>query len=158
MLAAMLRSALRSLLNLDDPPERTALAFAIGTFIGFSPLLGLHTILAALVSVVWRLNKLAILTGSFLSNPWTIAPIVGASWAIGRLIIGSPAVELPQASLSALFTAEFWHLIAAQWRQLLPFAVGATILSIVSAAISYPLILYILRYYRRANLRVASKD
>lgn len=154
----MLRSALRSLLNLDDPPERTALAFAIGTFIGFSPLLGLHTILAALVSVVWRLNKLAVLTGSFLSNPWTIAPIVGASWAIGRLIIDSPAVEAPQASLSALFTAEFWRLIAAQWRQLLPFAVGATILSIVSAAISYPLMLYILRNYRRAHLRVSSRD
>jgi len=158
MLAAMLRSALRSLLNLDDPPERTALAFAIGTFIGFSPLLGLHTILAALVSVVWRLNKLAILTGSFLSNPWTIAPIVGASWAIGRLIIGSPPVELPQASLSALITAEFWRLIAAQWRQLLPYAVGATILSIVSAAISYPLMLYILRNYRRAYHSAASHD
>jgi uncharacterized protein len=158
MLPAMLRSALRSLLNLDDPPERTALAFAIGTFIGFSPLLGLHTILAALVSVVWRLNKLAILTGSFLSNPWTIAPIVGASWAIGRLIIGSPPVELPQASLSALLSTEFWRLIAAQWRQLLPFAVGSTILSIVSAAISYPLMVYILRKYRRASPRAASQD
>jgi uncharacterized protein len=154
----MLRSALRSLLNLDDPPERTALAFAIGTFIGFSPLLGLHTILAALVSVVWRLNKLAVLAGSFLSNPWTIAPIIGASWAIGRLIIGSPPVELPQASLSGLFTTEFWGLIAAQWRQLLPFAVGSTILSIVSAAISYPLMVYILRKYRRASPRAASHD
>src|SRR5262247_2276271 len=158
MMAAMLRSALRNLLNLDDPPERTALAFAIGAFIGFSPLLGLHMILAALVSVIWRLNKLAILTGSFLSNPWTIAPIVGASWALGRLIIGSPPVELPQASLSGLFTAEFWSLIAAQWRQLLPFAVGSMILSIVSAAISYPLMLYILRNYRRAYLRAASRD
>jgi uncharacterized protein len=154
----MLRSAIRRLLNLDDPPERTAMAFAIGTFIGLSPFLGLHTILAASVSVVWRLNKLAVLTGSFLSNPWTIAPIVGASWALGRLIIGSPPVELPQANLSALFTAEFWSLLAAQWRQLLPFAVGSMILSIVSAAISYPLILYILRNYRRANLRVASRD
>lgn len=152
----MLRNALRGLLNLDDPPERTALAFAIGTFIGFSPLLGLHTIMAALVSIVWRLNKVAILTGSFLSNPWTIAPIVGASWAIGRLIIGSPPVDLPQASLSALLTAEFWSLIAAQWRQLLPFAVGATILSIVSAAISYPLMLYILHNYRRAYRRARS--
>jgi uncharacterized protein (DUF2062 family) len=111
-----------------------------------------------LVSVVWRLNKLAILTGSLLSNPWTIAPIVGASWAIGRLIIGSPPVELPHASLSALLTTEFWRLIAAQWRQLLPYAVGATILSIVSSAISYPLMLYILRKYRRAYRRSASHD
>ena len=154
----MLRSSLRRLLNLDDPPERTALAFSIGAFIGLSPFLGLHLILVASVAVIWRLNKLAILTGCFLSNPWTIAPIVGASWALGRLIIGSPSVELPQASLSALFTAEFWSLIAAQWRQLLPFAVGSMILSIVSASISYPLMLYILRNYRRANLPVASHD
>src|SRR5262249_62155970 len=99
---------------LEAPPGRRGLALAIGTFIVFWPLLGLPTILAALVSVVWRLNKLAILTGSFLSTPWTIAPIVGASWAIGRLIIGSPPVEFPQASLSALLTTEFWRLIAAQ--------------------------------------------
>jgi len=121
MLAAMLRSALRSLLNLDDPPERTALAFAI-------------------------------------SNPWTIPPIAGASWAIGRLIIGSPPVAAPQASLSVLLTAEFWRLIAAQWRQLLPFAVGSLILSTVSAAISYPLMLYTLRNYRRKYPRAASHD
>jgi uncharacterized protein (DUF2062 family) len=149
----MLRSALRNLLNLDDPPERTALAFAIGAFIGFSPMLGLHTILAAAISVVWRLNKVAILTGSFLNNPWTIAPVVAAAWAIGRSIIGSPPVELPQASLSALLTAGFWQSIAAQWRQLLPFALGSVILSTVSAAVSYPLMLYILRAYRRKRHR-----
>ena len=47
----MLRSALRNLLNTDDPPERTAWAFAIGVFIAFSPLLGLHTIIAAIIAV-----------------------------------------------------------------------------------------------------------
>jgi len=145
----MLRSALRNLFNLDDPPERTALAFAIGAFIGFSPLLGLHTILAASISVVWRLNKVAVMTGSFLNNPWTMAPIVAASWAIGSLIIGSPPVELPQAGLSAILTTEFWILIAAQWRQLLPFALGSVILSTTAAAVSYPLMLYSLRTYRR---------
>lgn len=145
----MLRRALRNLLNLDDPPERTALAFAIGVFIGFSPLLGLHTILAAVVSVVWRLNKVAVITGSFLNNPWTIAPVIAASWAIGNLIIGSPLVELPQAGLSAFLTAGFWLLIAAQWRQLLPFALGSVILSTTVAAVSYPLTLRILRTYQR---------
>jgi uncharacterized protein (DUF2062 family) len=48
--------------------------------------------------------------------------------------------------------------MAAQWRQLLPFAVGAMILSTVSAAISYPLMLYILRNYRRKYPRAASRD
>jgi hypothetical protein len=151
----MLRKALRNLLNLDDPPERTALAFAIGAFIAFSPLLGLHTIIATIIAVVWRLNKVAIYTGSYLNNPWTLAPIIAASWAIGRLLIGAPAIELPGVSLSAVMTAEFWALMAAQWRQLLPFAVGASILSVVSAAVSYPLMLYSLRAFHRKRGRKA---
>ncbi|MDX2032379.1 MAG: DUF2062 domain-containing protein [Blastocatellia bacterium] len=145
----MLRRALRNLVNLDEPPERTARAFAIGAFIGFTPLLGLHTILAALVAVGLRLNKTAVLAGSLLNNPWTIAPIIGASWAIGSLLVGSPEVALPQVGLTALVSAEFWRALAAQWRQLLPFAVGGTILSFVAAAVSYPLMLSILRAYRR---------
>src|SRR5205085_108622 len=109
----------------------------------------LHTILATIIAVVWRCNKLAIYTGIYLNNPWTIAPIVAASWAIGRWLIGAPAVELPHVTLSALATMEFWRMIGAQWRQLLPFALGATILSVVSAAVTYPLMLYTLRAYRR---------
>jgi len=154
----MFRRALRTLLDLDEPPERTALAFAIGTFIGFSPLLGLQTILAALVSVVWRLNKAAVLTGSLLNNPWTIAPIIAASWAIGSLILDSTPVEFPSAGLSAILTVEFWRLLAAQWRQLLPFVVGSIILSLVSAATAYPLMLYSLRSYRQKFPRTTSQD
>ncbi|HZS09964.1 MAG TPA: DUF2062 domain-containing protein [Blastocatellia bacterium] len=153
----MLRKAFRNLLNLDDPPERTALAFAVGAFIGFSPLLGLHTILGAIIAVVWRMNKLAIFTGIYLSNPWTMTPIIVASWAIGKLFIGAPEIELPSVSLGALLTAEFWRLIATQWRQLLPFAVGATILSVISAIICYPLMLYLLRAYRRQRGRDGSR-
>src|SRR5262249_31460922 len=145
----MLKAAFTRLLNLDDPPERTALAFAIGTAIAFSPLLGLHTILAAIISIVWRLNKVAIFTGSYLNNPWTLTPIVAISWGIGRLIIGSPPVELPEVTAGALATAAFWQSIAAEWRQLLPFAVGGCILSITTSLVSYPVMLHFLRLYRR---------
>jgi hypothetical protein len=147
----MFRRAFRNLLNLDDPPERTALAFATGAFIAFCPLLGLHTILAAIIAFVWRLNKVAIFTAIYINNPWTLAPIIAASWAIGRLFVSAPEAGLPPFSLGAMLTAEFWRMIAAQWEQLLPFAVGATILSIISAIISYPLMLYLLRRYKDHN-------
>ncbi|MCI0389883.1 MAG: DUF2062 domain-containing protein [Acidobacteria bacterium] len=159
----MFRRAFRNLLNLDDPPERTALAFAIGVFIGFSPLLGFHTILVAIIAIMCRFNKLAIITGSLLSNPWTIAPIVAASWAIGRWFIGAPSIELPHFSISAMLTVQFWQVIAAQWRQLIPFAVGATIFSVASGVISYPLMLYFLRacrrrYPRNNNVMVSERE
>ena len=65
----MFRAAFRRLLAIDDPPERTALAFSIGVFIAFSPFLGLHTILATLIAFMFRFNKVAIYTGTFLNNP-----------------------------------------------------------------------------------------
>jgi len=145
----MLRQAFRNLLNLDDPPERTARAFAIGTLIGFSPLLGLHTIIAAVLAVIWRLNKVALFAGVYISNPWTVAPVIAVSWAIGRLFVETPPVELPPVTWGAFLSGEFWQQIASQRPQLLPFAIGASIVSIVCSLVSYPLMLYVLRAYRR---------
>lgn len=145
----MLRRAFRNLLNLEEPPERAALAFAVGTFIAFSPLLGLHMILAGFLLIVSRMNRVALMAGVFIGNPWTLGPIIVASWAIGRLIIGSPPVELPQVTVSAFASIGFWQMLASQWRQLLPFAVGGMILAIISSLISYPLMLFALRAYRR---------
>jgi uncharacterized protein len=147
----MIREALRRVFNVDEPPERVALAFATGVFIGFSPLLGLQTLLAALVAVAFRLNKPAIFTGAYLSNPWTIGPIVAGSWWLGSLLIPSPRIEMPQLSLSAIGDSAFWFGLGAQWRQLLPFAVGAMIISVVGAVIAYPLMLALLRSYRRRH-------
>ena len=151
----MLRRAFRSLLNLDDPPERTAMAFAIGTFIGFSPLLGLHTIIAAIIAAIWRLNKVALFTGVYISNPWTVAPVIAVSWAIGRWFVETPPIILPQFTFGALWSAVFWQQIAGQWRQLLPFAIGATLLAALCSLVSYPLMLYVLRSYRRKQTRAA---
>jgi uncharacterized protein (DUF2062 family) len=53
----MLRSLFRRLLSLDDPPERTALAFSIGVLIAFSPFLGLHTLMATAVAFWFRFNR-----------------------------------------------------------------------------------------------------
>ena len=154
----MLRQAFRNLLNLDEPPERTALAFAIGTFIAFSPLLGLHTVLAALIAIVWRLNKVALFAGVFVTNPWTLAPAIAASWAIGKWFIATPPIVLPHFSISALTSAAFWQQLGSQWQQLLPFTIGAMILAIACSLVSYPLMLYVLRSYHRKYRSKYQKD
>ena len=73
----MYRDALRRLLAIDDPPERTALAFSVGVFIAFSPFLGLHTIMATALAFLFRFNKIAIYAGTFINNPFfTLVPII----------------------------------------------------------------------------------
>ena len=126
----MFRAAFRRLLAIDDPPERTALAFSIGVFIAFSPFLGLHTIMATAIAFLFRFNKIAIYTGTFINNPFfTLVPIIIASYAIGAVVLGR------------IFN-ESWNIV---W----PFSVGATVLSVVCSVLAYPITLGALRAYQR---------
>jgi uncharacterized protein (DUF2062 family) len=150
----MFRAAFRRLLAIDDPPERTALAFSIGVFIAFSPFLGLHTILATLIAFIFRFNKIAIYTGTFLNNPpLTLVPIIIASYAVGALVMGRPW-KIPPEGVELLkhphiFSADYYRQIFVQsWYLVEPFAVGGMILSVVCSVIAYPLTLRALRAYR----------
>jgi uncharacterized protein (DUF2062 family) len=151
----MFRSTLRRLLAIDDPPERTALAFSIGIFIAFSPFLGLHTIMATLVAFIFKFNKIAIYTGTFINNPFlTLVPIIVISYGVGAFILGRP-LGIPSEGVEllknpALFTGEYYRKLFVQsWHIVFPFAVGATVLSVVCSVVAYPLTLRALRAYRR---------
>jgi uncharacterized protein (DUF2062 family) len=151
----MFRKALRRLLAIDDPPERTALAFSIGIFIAFSPFLGLHTILATALAFIFRFNKVAIYTGTFINNPFlTLVPIIIASYAIGALVTGRP-LSLPEEGLTLLrephlLTAGYWRALSHHaWDILLPFSIGGMVLSVVCSLAAYPLTLGLLRRRKR---------
>src|SRR3954471_7284776 len=93
----MIRATIRRLLAIDDPPERTALAFSIGVFIAFSPFLGLHTIMATVLAFAFRFNKIAIYAGTFVNNPFlTLVPIILASYGLGALLMGKPLTPPPE--------------------------------------------------------------
>ncbi len=56
---------LDTLLHVDDTPERTAAAFAVGVFFGFSPFLGLHTALGLACAFLLDYNRVAVLLGVY---------------------------------------------------------------------------------------------
>ena len=150
----MFRKTFRRLLAIDDPPERTALAFSIGVFIAFSPFLGLHTIMATLIAFLFRFNKVAIYTGTFINNPFlTLVPIIIASYAVGAFILGRP-LSIPDEGLELLknprlLSGDYYQQLFVQsWTIVWPFSVGATALSVVCSLLAYPLTLRALRAYR----------
>jgi uncharacterized protein (DUF2062 family) len=147
----MWRKSLRRLLAIDDPPERTALAFSIGVFIAFSPFLGLHTIIATLLAVVFRLNKIAIYTGTFVNNPiLTTVPIILLSYAAGAFLLGRP-LTVPAEGLQLLkephlLTGDYWRKLSHHSLEiLLPFAIGGLTFSFICSLGVYPLTLRLLR-------------
>ena len=160
----MFRKAFRRLLAIDDPPERTALAFSIGVFIAFSPFLGLHTILATLIAFLFRFNKLAIYTGTFVNNPFfTLVPIIIGSYAVGAFVLGRP-LQIPDEGLELLknphlLTTSYYHRIFVEsWNIVWPFAVGGMVLSVVCSVLTYPLTLRALRAYRAAKQHITDSN
>ncbi len=154
----MFRATFRRLLALDDPPERTALAFSLGVFIAFSPFLGLHTILATLIAFLFRFNKVAIYSGTFINNPFlTLVPIIIASYAVGAFILGRP-LRIPAGGVELLrhphlLTAAYYSkLFRESWDIVWPFTIGGLTLSVVCSLIAYPVTSSLLRARRRAKV------
>jgi uncharacterized protein (DUF2062 family) len=160
----MFRKTFRRLLAIDDPPERTALAFSIGVFIAFSPFLGLHTIIATVIAFLFRFNKVAIYTGTFVNNPFfTLVPIIIGSYAVGAFLLGRP-LRIPDQGLALLkdphlFTGAYYHrLFVESWNIVWPFAAGGMVLSVVCSALAYPLTLRALRAYRVAKQHITDSN
>jgi len=151
----MFRATFRRLLALDDPPERTALAFSIGVFIAFSPFLGLHTIVATLIAFLFRFNKIAIYSGTFINNPFlTLVPIIIVSYAVGAFLLGRP-LRIPPEGIELLrhprlLTGDYYSQVFSRSRYLVePFALGGMVLSVICSLVAYPLTLRALRAHRR---------
>ena len=140
--------ALNALLLLEDPPERIALAFAIGVWIAFSPLLGIHTGLALGLAFLFRLSRAAMLFGAYLNNPWTIAPMYTAGTLLGSWLLGVS----PRGIASIAWDAEDDAFYPSLWQGLRPYiwpyVVGNTVLGVVAAIAAYFLLRWVLRRRR----------
>lgn len=136
---------LRQVLHLKEPPHRTAFAFALGVFIAFSPLYGLHTVLVMLCTWLFGLNFLALFVGAFVNNPWTVVPILGATYWTGAVILGvkeTPAFDWHDLSLANLYVQIMPYAV--------PFALGGFVLSLLGALITYPAAYLFITKYRGA--------
>ena len=131
---AHIRSSLRQLLHLKESPHRTALAFAVGTFIAFSPTYGFHTLSVLVCAWAFRLNVVALMAGSLINNPWTLVPILGATLWTGVQLTGLsqvPAADWADLSVMAFYTRVKPYAA--------PFVLGGFVLSTIGAAVSYPI-------------------
>ena len=128
---ALVRRWLDVLLHIDDTPERTAAAFALGVFFGFSPPIGLHTVLAVIAAFLLDYNRVAVLLGVYANLPWVVAPY----YAFVTMFIGAPLTgrAIPATfpgQAAALFSlsllrSDFWRELLHLVRPLLlPYEIG----------------------------------
>ena len=73
--------------RLPESPHSIAAGLAAGAAISFTPLLGAHFILSALVAVIARGSVVAAFVGTIVGNPWTFPFIWAASFQLGRWLL-----------------------------------------------------------------------
>ncbi len=152
---AAIRRWLDQLLHTHDTPRRTAAAFAIGVFFGFSPYLGLHTVLGLAFAFAMNLNRVAVLLGVYSNLPWILPAYYSLSTVAGAAIL---QVDVPPGVLKELTEAvsggswsEFRRVAGSLKPLVWAYFVGSTLGSILLAAGAYWGSLAIIVAHRRRS-------
>jgi len=132
-----LRRTGQVLFRVEGSPSRIAFAFALGVFIAFFPIVGIHTGLAILLAVLLRLNKVAVLAGAWTNNPWTLAPMLTAGTLVGCLLLGVSPATLGAIEWTLRGRAFYASLAAGLRPLLLPYVVGNLVLGAAAGAVSF---------------------
>jgi hypothetical protein len=77
--------------KLDGDPHYVAMGMAIGVFIGFTPTIPFHTVLAVGLAFIFRGSKAAAALGVWFCNPVTVPLFYVGSYKVGRYLLGNSA-------------------------------------------------------------------
>ena len=135
----------KALMSLDSHPGHISVGFAVGVFISFTPFFGLHTPMAIALAFLFRLNKLTCITGAWINTPFTVVPILAASYNLGRYVLGKPARELSFKNLE-------WHHLKPHATSLL---IGSSLLGFVAAVAAYFICYRLVVFFRRKDAALA---
>jgi uncharacterized protein (DUF2062 family) len=151
-LPSRLRERLRQVIGIDEEASRLAAAWAIGVGIGLSPLFGLHTAIALVIAFVFRLNKLDVLVGTLIVNPWSLTLYFPVAVVIGKRITGVTVPRIVLPHLAQIFDPTVWEEQAAWLKPLmLAWGVGAAVVALVVGLVTYWGVRRVIELHRRRH-------
>lgn len=137
------------MLGSDSTPEVIAASFAIGVAISFTPLFGLHWIIALLLAVVLRLNKVDVLLGTLAVNPLTFPAVAAVAIPIGRLILRARREAIAHLPWRELFRRSFWTSAGPTMKAIgLQMAAGLIFLAVTIGSLTYVILVNLIRHHR----------
>lgn len=139
MKKASWKQRLARALGSQEDPHQLAAAWACGVAISLSPFLGLHTALALACAFLFRLNKVDVLLGTLLINPWTLPPYWFLASRLGSFLTGwEPTKSFALPHPGQLWQRSFWQQEGAWlWANLGNWLVGAGLLALLGGLATY---------------------
>jgi hypothetical protein len=146
-----LKQKFKQIMALDSHPGHISAGFAVGVFISFTPPIpGLHTALALIIAVVFRLNKVTCLTGTWINSPITVVPALILSYKLGTWILG----EQGTAELN-IRNLDWASLKGVMLHHSKPLLLGCSIIGFVAAVAAYFICYRLVVFFRRKDAALA---
>lgn len=130
--------------------EAIARGVAIGLFVAILPILPFQTLLAILLSVAFRANLPSAFLLSWISNPFTIAPIAYFNYHIGLYFIKNPGM------LDKVVQEMFWNFSYSRYgyKELAlkfgkAYIIGLPIVGFTLAILGYLSVLFFWRFFTK---------
>jgi hypothetical protein len=107
-------------------PSKIAFGIALGNFIAFIPMIGVHTVIAFGLAYIMRLNPLIVLIGTLISNPLSFPFQLFISAETGSLLLNGRFLEMK-------FSRNLNYLN----HYIMPILVGSLVLGVITSILSY---------------------
>lgn len=134
--------------RMPGTPESIAAGMACGVAVSFTPFIGFHFVIAAMISWVLGGNLLASAIGTAAGNPWTFPFIWAWIYTLGHWVLGTaPNVDGPNNLTLQYISSHVWDIF-------LPMMTGGVPTALVVwFAVYYPLRRAIQVYQERRRQR-----
>ncbi len=162
----VLKLYLHRLRRLSDSPHRVARGVFAGTFVAFTPLFGVHLLLAPALAWIIRGNVVASCIATLICNPITFPFIAYVCVKVGQVFIGAEQ----EVSFSAIAAAikdlgkliiELFNGKQADWDAiwilidgiLYPYLIGGVLIGVIASCVAALSSLRIVQAYQRRRNR-----
>jgi len=151
--------------RISGSPHAIALGFAAGAFASFTPAIGFHFILAALVAWLIGGNILASAIGTSVGNPLTFPFIWIATHNLGSFLLGQEGrhhivLAAPDGGIRLLFSqpGSFFNELWATLEPVFwPMCVGAIPLGLACGVVCYFVLKPVITRYKKRRARIREK-
>jgi uncharacterized protein len=131
------------LIQSNSGPHEIALGVAIGVFIGFLPLYGLHTAMVVVIALlIPHTNRIGMLLGINVTMPFTAPFVYWASYCVGRFLTGDKVPALTIANIKGLGLSDIPSMYYALFY-------GCVVLGAVCAALFYAMAFYAVKALKK---------
>lgn len=132
------------LIKIDDSPQKIALGFGLGVFCGILP--GTGPVAALALAFVFRVNKIAALTGGLLTNTWLSVVTFVAAIKLGSALTGADWQKVYAGCQEVIRNFNWENLRAIPvFEVILPLFLGYFIVGLASGCIGYAIALSIVK-------------